>query len=76
MTAPYSHSGSVVTLDDAIIAHFDPLRLIDTENMNVRERSDLFARLGPASRETLPSALTDEEVSQLAAFLRMLEFEM
>lgn len=74
-TAPYSHSGSVVTLEDAIIAHFDPLRLVDTESMSVRERADFFARLGPASLETLPSALTDEEVSQLASFLRMLEFE-
>lgn len=73
-TAPYSHSGSVVRLEDAIVAHFDPLRLVDTGKMTVRERSDLYARLGTASRETLPSALTDEEVRQLAAFLRTLSF--
>ena len=74
-TAPYSHSGSVSTLDQAIIAHFDPLRLVDTRSMTVRERSDLYVRLGTASRETLPSALTDREVGQLVAFLSMLEFE-
>lgn len=74
-TAPYSHSGSVFSLADAIIAHFDPLRLIDSSTMSVRERADLYARLGPASREPLPSALTDNEVAQLVAFLSMLEFE-
>lgn len=74
-TAPYSHSGSVTSLDKAIIAHFDPLRLVDTKPMTVRERSDLYVRLGTASRETLPSALTDSEVRQLVAFLTMLEFE-
>lgn len=73
-TAPYSHSGSVASLEEAIVAHFDPLRLIETDTMSVRERADLYARLGPASRETLPSTLTDEEVRQLAAFLSMLEF--
>lgn len=73
-TGPYSHSGSVVRLEDAIVAHFDPLRLVDVERMSVRERADLYVRLGPASREPLPTALTDEEVGQLAAFLRMLDF--
>ena len=73
-TAPYSHSGSITSLDKAIIAHFDPLRLVDTRSMTVRERSDLYVRLGTASRETLPSALTDSEVRQLVAFLAMLEF--
>lgn len=73
-TAPYSHSGSVVRLEDAIVAHFDPLRLVDTAKMSVRARADLYARMGPASREPLPSALSDEEVRQLVAFLRMLDF--
>lgn len=75
ITAPYSHSGSLSSLDKAIIAHFDPLRLVDTQSMTVQERSDLYVRLGTASRETLPSALTDSEVRQLVAFLGMLEFK-
>lgn len=74
-TGPYSHSGSVVRVEDAIIAHFDPLRLVDTKDMSVRERADLYSRLGPASREPLPSALTDAEVRSLVAFLRMLDFK-
>ncbi|MBD3775157.1 MAG: methylamine utilization protein MauG [Rhodobacteraceae bacterium] len=73
-TAPYSHSGSVYRLQDAIIAHFDPLRLVDPAKLSPRARADLYARFGPASRETLPSALTDREVGQVAAFLSMLEF--
>ena len=73
-TGPYSHSGSVTRIEDAIVAHFDPLRLVDPAAMSMRERADLYARLGPASREPLPTALTDEEVRQLAAFLRMLDF--
>ncbi len=73
-TAPYSHSGSVSRLADAIIAHFDPLRLVDTSQMELKERTDLYARFGPASRELLPATLTDEEVSQLVDFLGMLEF--
>lgn len=75
LTAPYSHSGSVTTIQKAIIAHFDPLRLTRTDQMTVSERSDFYARLGPASQETLPSALTDEEVDHLVQFLAMLTFE-
>ena len=74
-TGPYSHSGSVVRLEDAIVAHFDPLRFIDPKQMTVRERADFYRRLGPASREQLPSWLTDDEVSDLAAFLSMLEYD-
>ncbi len=74
-TAPYSHSGSVVSLEDAIISHFDPLRLTNPSKMTLTSRSNLFARLGPASREPLPSALTDQEVRELVSFLRMLDFQ-
>lgn len=73
-TGPYSHSGSLNKLEDAIIAHFDPLRLVDPKKMTARERSDLFERLGPASREPLPASLTDDEVEAIAAFLAMLDF--
>lgn len=75
-TAPYAHSGSVSQLSDAIIAHFDPLRLVNISEMGLRERTDLYARFGPASRETLPSMLNDDEVAQLVAFLGMLEFDI
>ncbi|MGQ3241762.1 MAG: His-Xaa-Ser system-associated MauG-like protein, partial [Shinella sp.] len=74
-TAPYSHSGSVARLEDAIIAHFDPLRFADAGKMTLRERADLLERLGPASREPLPASLSDDEVRAIAAFLAMLDFE-
>ena len=73
-TAPYSHSGSVASLEDAIISHFDPLRLVNASKMTLEGRANLFARLGPASREPLPSTLTDEEIRELVSFLRMLDF--
>jgi cytochrome c peroxidase len=73
-TAPYSHSGSLTRLEDAIVAHFDPLRLVDTGQMTPTERADLYTRLGPASREILPASLTNEEVRELVTFLRMLDF--
>ncbi|MEZ5654943.1 MAG: His-Xaa-Ser system-associated MauG-like protein [Sphingobium sp.] len=73
-TAPYSHSGSVMTLEQAIVAHFDPLRLVDPSKMSTRARADLFQRLGIAAQETLPSALTDRDIKDLQAFLAALEF--
>lgn len=74
-TAPYSHSGSLPTLEQAIVAHFDPLRFVDTTAMTPRERADLYSRLGSASGEILPASLTDEEVSAIVAFLALLDFE-
>ncbi|MFA7585097.1 MAG: His-Xaa-Ser system-associated MauG-like protein [Novosphingobium sp.] len=73
-TAPYSHSGSVMTIEQAIIAHFDPLRLADPAKMSIRARADFFQRLGVAAQETLPSALDDQEVGDLKQFLATLEF--
>ncbi len=73
-TGPYSHSGSVNRLEAAIIAHFDPLRLVQVDDMNAQERTDLLRRLGAAGKETLPSSLTDEEVGDLSAFLETLSF--
>ncbi|RHW18236.1 methylamine utilization protein MauG [Sphingomonas gilva] len=74
-TSPYSHSGSIVRIEDAIVSHFDPLRLVDTKKMSARARADLYQRLGVAARETLPAQLTDQEVRELVAFLRMLDFD-
>jgi cytochrome c peroxidase len=73
-TGPYSHSGSVNRLEAAIIAHFDPLRLIRTESMNAQARIDLLRRLGAAGKETIPASLSDEEVRDLRAFLESLSF--
>lgn len=73
-TAPYSHSGSVMTIEQAIVAHFDPLRLADPAKMSTRARADLFQRLGVAGQETLPSALNNQDVRDVKAFLVALEF--
>lgn len=73
-TGPYSHSGAVVRIEDAIVAHFDPLRLLEPTKMTLRARTDFYSRLGPASREPLPGSLTDDEVRAITAFLKMLDF--
>lgn len=75
-TAPYSHSGALTNLEDAITAHFDPLRFADSGSMTMHARADLFRRLGAAANEPLPSALSDKEVAELAAFLGMLSFDL
>lgn len=73
-TGPYSHSGSVAQLEEAIVAHFDPLRLVHTDSMDIESRSNFFLRLGVSGKETVPTALTDSEVRDLVIFLTMLDF--
>lgn len=74
-TAPYSHSGSVSDLSQAIVYHFDPLRFMEPQRMSGAERAEEYRRLGVAARDTLPTSLSDEEVQDLVAFLGMLEFD-
>lgn len=74
-TAPYGHSGAYVSLDDVVVAHFDPLRSIDTGSMAAHERVEFYRRI-TASKHTLDTAawLDDEEVQQITSFLRALTF--
>ncbi len=74
-TAPYGHSGSVATLEDAVIAHFDPLRLVKLADRDGFARHEFYKRLTLAS-ETAGSVgyLSDAEIRQLVAFLKMLSF--
>ncbi len=74
-TAPYSHSGSVAGLRDAIRYHFDPLRDIDTENMTLVERTEFYKRLKAWGSESVqPNVLSDDEIKNLVAFLHTLSF--
>lgn len=73
-TGPYSHSGAITDLQQAIIYHFDPLRYVDPEAMSASERTEEYRRIGVASNEQLPANLTNRQVRDLAAFLAMLEF--
>jgi len=74
-TGPYGHSGSLATIEEAVIAHFDPLRLVKLTDMDSFSRHEFYKRLSLAS-ETANSVgyLSDAEVKKLAAFLKMLSF--
>lgn len=74
-TAPYGHSGSVFKLADAVIAHYDPLALVDISRIDNLTRHELFKRM-TLSAETGRAVgyLTRDEVSQVVAFLGTLSF--
>ena len=75
-TSPYSHSGSVTGIADAIRAHVDPLSLIDTQTMNLLERVDYYDRLrGWAASSLGGVVLDDSDLKALEAFLGTLSFE-
>ena len=74
-TAPYGHSGSVATLQEAIVAHFDPLRLVNTSLMDPLARHEFYKRLALGSETaTTVGFLTDTDVDDLVTFLKTLSF--
>jgi cytochrome c peroxidase len=75
-TAPYGHSGSVATLEGAIIAHIDPLRLVNTSTMDPLSRHELYKRLALGSETaTTVGFLADDDIEELVKFLRTLSFD-
>jgi cytochrome c peroxidase len=74
-TGPYGHSGSVATLEEAVIAHFDPLRLVKLGEMDSFSRYEFYKRLTLSSETaTVTGYLSDVEVKQITNFLRTLSF--
>ncbi|MBU3547474.1 cytochrome-c peroxidase [Polynucleobacter sp. MWH-Jannik1A5] len=73
-TAPYGHSGSVNTLNEAITAHFDPLSLVAVDKLNKFDRYELAKRLAYADSTSRVGYLTPDEVNQVASFLKTLSF--
>jgi len=73
-TAPYGHSGSVATIQEAIVAHYDPLSLVQTDKLSQFDRYELSKRLTFSDSTTRVNYLTPEEVNQLTAFLKTLSF--
>ncbi|WP_374650563.1 His-Xaa-Ser system-associated MauG-like protein [Dongia sp.] len=75
-TSPYGHSGSVATVEEAIRVHFDPLSSVDPKEMSALDRHEFFKRLETAAGERLLMGyLDDREISELASFLKTLEFD-
>lgn len=74
-TAPYGHSGSAMSLKEAIISHFDPLRMVDTEKMASLERSELYKKMMASNNGAKNIAyMDDEEIEKLIAFLKTLSY--
>ena len=74
-TGPYGHSGSLKTLQEAIIYHFDPLKIVKPQDMDKLERHEYYKRLAISSKNILHmSYLNDGEVEYLVEFLDTLSF--
>lgn len=74
-TAPYGHSGSLATLEEAVIAHFDPLRLVDPAQMSPLDRHEFYKRMISAAQGIIRIGyLDDQEVAQVVAFLHTLSY--
>ena len=73
-TGPYGHSGSLTSLNDAIIAHFDPLALINLEKYDALQRVTLFHNLQNANNKIQIPYLDELEVMQIKKFLETLSF--
>jgi len=74
-TAPYSHSGSVATLENAIVAHFDPLKLVDLSSMSPLERHEFYKRMTLSSEtSTTVGFLSETDINKLVKFLKLLSF--
>jgi cytochrome c peroxidase len=75
-TAPYSHSGSIVELGNAIRAHTDPLSIYDPTLLSAVQRVEFYEGLKAWSDEPVYGVyLDDGEISNLISFLGTLSYD-
>ncbi len=75
-TAPYGHSGAFERLSDIIIAHSDPLAVLDLREMGSVRRQGIYQQLRLWVNEPVAeSVFTDTEIAQLISFLSTLEYQ-
>ncbi|MFH1795618.1 MAG: His-Xaa-Ser system-associated MauG-like protein [Pseudomonadota bacterium] len=75
-TAPYSHSGSLYNLADAIKVHTDPLADPTNIPTDARQRADFYEVLKQWSHVPVAGIdLSSLDVAQLISFLGALEFD-
>lgn len=75
-TSPYSHSGSIADLGDAIRAHIDPLSTYDPSIMSDVQRVQFYEQLKAWSKEPLDAmVLNGEDIDALVSFLGTLEYD-
>ena len=73
-TAPYGHSGSLNTIEEAITAHYDPLSLININDYDALQRHELAKVLAKSDMVGMVNYLTKSEVTDLTNFLKTLSF--
>ena len=75
-TWPYSHSGSVYDLHDAVRLHDDPLGAFEGAKADPARRHQ-YARLSGAWAQSYPESarLSDQDIDDLVDFLRTLDYE-
>lgn len=74
-TAPYGHSGSLATIEEAIIAHFDPLRLTNLSSVDALTRHEFYKRMALSSETaTTVGFLSLDDITDLTHFLKTLSF--
>lgn len=75
-TAPYSHSGSIPSLDDAIRYHVDPLAIDFPKSFTAEDRQIYARRIGAWAMDyPLTASLNQEDIDDLTAFLSTLEYD-
>lgn len=74
-TGPYGHSGSVRTLHEAVVAHYDPLSLVQVKKMDGVQRYELARRISYSDSLSAISYLNAADVEDLVAFLKTLELD-
>jgi cytochrome c peroxidase len=73
-TKPFGHSGSIFTIFDAVQAHYDPLAFFDTKGSTTAERFEFLKYLKKDDAVESADALTKNELEEIVAFLKTLEF--
>lgn len=75
-TAPYSHSGSVASLTEAIAYHVDPLSFPSPGAFTPEDRQFYARRLAAWAQDfPLTATLATDEIKDLEAFLSTLEYD-
>lgn len=75
-TSPYGHSGAYSNVSEMIVAHSDPLAVLEFQQLSSPQRQDLYQQLRQWLEEPVSqSALTSKELDQLISFLATLEFD-
>lgn len=72
-TSPYGHSGSVKTLKEAVVAHYDPLSLVSSKKLDQLQRYELAKRISYSDSIATISYLSGKDLDDVVSFLKTLD---